>query len=141
MASQLKKKRRTLKKYRRKIQQDFIPRKKKSEVALSLFGMRNSFSKTDNDVTFMRMTDDYMKNGQLKAGYNLQIATENQFTLAYQLFPNPTDTRTLPDFLTTYQNWHQTLPEHIVADAGYGSEANYQHIMDDLNRTPRITYN
>nr|WP_281275653.1 hypothetical protein [Bacillus yapensis] len=34
-----------------------------------------------NDATFMRMKDDYMKNEQLKAGYNLQkqkkATTEN----------------------------------------------------------------
>ena len=34
-------------------------------------GERNSYSKTDTDATFMRMKDDYMKNGQLKPGYNL----------------------------------------------------------------------
>ena len=29
---------------------------------------RNSFSKSDTDATFMRMKEDHMKNGQLKAG-------------------------------------------------------------------------
>ncbi len=33
----------------------------------------------------MRMKDDYMRNSQLKPGYNLQIATENQYVLAYDL--------------------------------------------------------
>ena len=28
---------------------------------------------------FMRMKEDHMKNGQLKPGYNLQIATNSQF--------------------------------------------------------------
>lgn len=41
-----------------------------------------------------------MKNGQLKPGYNLQIATNSQFVLFYDLFQNPTDTRTLIPFLT-----------------------------------------
>lgn len=41
-----------------------------------------------------------MKNGQLKPGYNLQIATNSQFVLSYDLFQNPTDTRTLISFLT-----------------------------------------
>lgn len=27
----------------------------------------------------MRMKDDHMKNGQLKAGYNVKVATQNQF--------------------------------------------------------------
>ncbi|APW77162.1 transposase [Staphylococcus aureus] len=41
---------------------------------------------------------------QLKSGYNLQIATNSQFVLSYDLFQNPTDTRTLIPFLTMIQN-------------------------------------
>ncbi|MFS5022374.1 transposase, partial [Staphylococcus aureus] len=65
-----------------------------------------------------------------------QIATNSQFVLSYDLFQNPTDTRTLIPFLTMIQN----LPEYIVADAGYGSEQNYMAIIDDFNKTPLITY-
>lgn len=61
-----------------------------------------------------------MMNGQLKAGYNLQIATENQFVLHYDVFPNPTDTKTLLPFLESYP--HDL--KMVVADAGYGSEEN-----------------
>ncbi len=57
------------------------------------FGDRNSFSKTDKDATFMRMKEDHMKNGQLKPGYNVQMATENQFILFYSIHQRPTDTR------------------------------------------------
>ncbi|BCN89190.1 hypothetical protein SASK131_08580 [Staphylococcus argenteus] len=70
-----------------------------------------------------------MKNGQLKPGYNLQIATNSQFVLSYDLFQNPTDTRTLIPFLTMIQNTFGYLPEYIVADAGYGSEQNYMNVM------------
>ncbi len=56
-------------------------------------------SKTDRDATFMRMKEDHMKNGQLKPGYNVQIATEGQYTLAYDVYPNPTDMKTLIPFL------------------------------------------
>jgi len=66
---------------------------------MEIFKGRNSYSKTDYDATFMRMKDDYMMNGQLKVGYNLQVATEGQYALAYDLFPNPTDIRTLIPFL------------------------------------------
>ncbi|MFL0507627.1 IS5/IS1182 family transposase, partial [Ureibacillus sp. 179-F W5.1 NHS] len=61
---------------------DFVLRKQKYERDFEIFGTRNSYSKTDSDATFMRMKDDYMQNGQLKAGYNVQIATEGQYTLA-----------------------------------------------------------
>jgi transposase len=33
---------------------------------------RSSYSKTDTDATFMPMKEDHMKNGQLKAAYNLE---------------------------------------------------------------------
>ena len=120
---------------------DFVLRKQKYQRDFEIFGTRNSYSKTDPDATFMRMKDDYMKNGQLKAGYNVQIATEGQFTLAYSLFSNPTDTRTLIPFLDKIEKDYFELPKHIVADAGYGSEQNYDDILRNRNREPLITYN
>jgi len=40
---------------------------------------RNSYSKTDLDATFMRMEKDHMRNGQLKPGYNVQIAVNSEY--------------------------------------------------------------
>ena len=40
---------------------------------------RISYSKTDPDATFMRMKDDHMGNGQLKPGYNVQIAVNSEY--------------------------------------------------------------
>lgn len=119
---------------------EWIERKQKYEQDLIIMGERNSYAKTDTDATFMRMKDDYMKNGQLKAGYNIQIATENQYTLAYDIYHNPTDTKTLIPFLDTIEADYFELPEHIVADAGYGSEANYENVLTERERTPLITY-
>ena len=120
---------------------DFSKRKQKYEKDFEIFGTRNSYSKTDQDATFMRMKDDYMMNGQLKAGYNIQIATEGQFALAYDVFPNPTDTRTLMPFLDKIEEDYFDLPQHIVADAGYGSEQNYNDILSNRGREALITYN
>uniref|UniRef100_UPI00186B54AA transposase n=2 Tax=Streptococcus pneumoniae TaxID=1313 RepID=UPI00186B54AA len=82
--------RRKLKKVLRKVKEDFSIRAEKYENYQETFQGRNSFSKTDPDATFMRMKEDHMKNGQLKDAYNLQIATENQFVLHYDVFSNPT---------------------------------------------------
>ena len=68
---------------------------------------RNSYSKTDTDATFMRMKEDYMKNGQLKAGYNVQISSNNQIITNYDTFPNPTDTLTLPAHLQSYKELYK----------------------------------
>ena len=120
---------------------DYIERKLKYQRDFEIFDKRNSYSKTDPDATFMRMKDDYMKNGQLKAGYNIQVATEGQYALAYSVFPNPTDTRTLIPFLDEIEQRYFKLPKHIVADAGYGSEQNYDDILSNRKREALITYN
>ncbi|WHX25346.1 IS1182 family transposase [Virgibacillus halodenitrificans] len=137
---ELRSERKEPKQYRKHFQ-DFVQRKKKYRADMELFGNRNSYSKTDPDATFMRMKDDHMKNGQLKAGYNVQLATEGQYALAYDIFPNPTDTRTFIPFLDTIEKNFFELPEYIVADAGYGSEQNYMDVVENRGRTPLITYN
>lgn len=137
--SSKKRHRRFLSKTKRQLDQDFIPRAKKYEEAERIFQGRNSFSKTDHDATFMCMKEDPMKNRELKPGYDLQIATHNQFVLDYGLFANPTDTRTLVPFLNQF---HSTdFFNYIVADAGYGSEYNYTNIIDQFEKEPLIPYN
>ena len=49
---------------------------------------RSSYSKSDNDATFMRMKEDHMKNGQLKPAYNVQISTNNQYIASYSIHQN-----------------------------------------------------
>lgn len=44
---------------------------------MEIFGESNSYPKTDNDATFMRMKDDYMKMVNEKQ-VNLQVATEGK---------------------------------------------------------------
>lgn len=72
-------------------EQKSLPKLKEYDEHLSKMGERNSYSKTDEDATFMRMKEDHMMNGQLKPGYNVQQSTENQFIIHYEVFPNPTD--------------------------------------------------
>lgn len=101
---------------------------------------RNSYSKTDNDATFMRVKEDHMKNGQLKPAYNLQLATSNQFIIACELFQNPTDTRTLIPFSEKI-NTDKARQLTIVADSGYGYESNYEYIANQDNLIGIIPYN
>lgn len=89
---------------------------------------RNSYSKTDPDATFMRMKDDHMRNGQLKAGYNWQISTSGQYIVNYGMYQDPTDFYTLPKHIVDYQQLYGQVPEVLVADAGYGSEENYEYL-------------
>ena len=83
--------RRDLKKLLHKLRKDYVPRMKKYEEAKAIFAGRNSYSKTDHDATFMHMKEEHMRNGQLKPGYNIQVATTDQYVIDFALYPNPTD--------------------------------------------------
>jgi transposase len=110
---------------------------KKQEAILE---QRNSYSKTDTDASFMRMKEDHMKNGQLKPAYNLQISTNNRFILHYSTHPNPTDTKTLKAHLQGFEESYHRTPKELVADAGYGSEENYQ-LLQSKKIKPYVKYN
>jgi transposase len=96
-----------------------------------ILGDRNSYSKTDEDATFMRMKEDHMKNGQLKPAYNLQISTEKQIITNYSVHQNPGDTKTLQPHLQQYEQQYGGLPNVVIADAGYGSEENLQYLENN----------
>jgi len=87
---------------------------------------RSSYSKTDSDATFMRMKEDHMRNGQLKPAYNVQISTNNQYIASYSIHQNATDTNTLSDHIGQHIKDYGVTPSALTADAGYGSEQNYQ---------------
>jgi transposase len=93
-----------------------------------LLNGRNSYSKTDPDATFLRMKEDHLCNGQLKPAYNVQISTENQFIVEYSEHQQAADTSTLKDHLESFREQYNRLPEAVVADAGYGSEENYEYL-------------
>ena len=105
-----------------------------------VLGNRNSYSKTDEDATFMRMKEDAMINGQLKPGYNVQISTENQFITNYGIYQRPTDTGTLIDYLKSFKEKYGITSTEIVADAGYGSEQNYNYMFEN-DIVPYVKYN
>ena len=107
---------------------------------LETMGERNSYSKTDNDATFMRMKEDAMNNGQTKPGYNLQIGTENQFITDFGLFHNPNDTITMIPFLSSFSHRYGRLAKETCADSGYGSEENYA-FMEQNDTEAFVKYN
>ncbi|MDR0981944.1 MAG: IS1182 family transposase [Culturomica sp.] len=111
----------------KELEKKHLPKMEEYEQKLEILGDRNSYSKTDPDATFMKMKDDHMKNGQLKPAYNLQIGTEKQAITHYQLFTNRTDFRTFIPFNEGFKERYKKLPEKEVADAGYGSEENYEY--------------
>lgn len=124
----------------RYITKNFQQNIEKYEQQESILGERNSYSKTDTDATFMMMKEDHMKNGQLKPGYNVQISSSNQFIVNYTIHSNPTDTRTLVGHLSQHEQSFGKAPKSITADAGYGSEENYD-LLEKKNILPFVKYN
>lgn len=78
----------------------------------------------------MRMKEDYMKNGHLKPGYNIQTGTENQFILGYTIHQKPSDSTTLIPHLNHLESQIGKSPKNIIADAGYGSHENYSYLKE-----------
>lgn len=89
-----KQERRTVKSQTRKLK-EIRDKNEQYENQMDTFGNRNSYSQTDTDATFMRVKEDPMMNGQLKLAYNVQAAVSKQLVIGYDVFQNPTDTRTL----------------------------------------------
>ena len=123
-----------------KLQDEHLPKLEKYEKDLKILGNRNSYSKTDQDATFMRLKDDHMQNGQLKPAYNTQISTENQFITHVSIHQTPGDTTTLESHLTGFEKTYEKQSKEVVADAGYGSEENYE-MLEGKDITAYVKYN
>ena len=123
-----------------KVRDEMLPKKAGYEGHLEKMGDRNSYSKTDTDATFMRMKEDHMMNGQTKPGYNVQIATENQFITNYGIYQSPGDQGTLTGFLGSFGQRYGKQSGTVVADSGYGSEQNYEFLFGN-GITPFVKYN
>lgn len=109
--------------------QTLLKRQGRYEEMLSAMGEgRSSYSKTDPGATFMRMKEDHMRNGQLKPGYNVQIAVNSECITVLEVFSDRTDVKTLRPMLDTLSRRHQARYEEVVADAGYESLENYLYL-------------
>ena len=109
--------------------EEYLPRLKKYEAQEAILGERNSYAKTDPDATFMRMKDDHMQNGQLKAGYNIQMGTEAQYVVGFSVHQRPGDPGCLiPHLEETKAQRGGQQPRNVVADSAYGSEENYAYL-------------
>ena len=95
---------------------------------------RNSYSKTDNDATFMRVKRDYMGNDQLLPAYNMQIAVCDEYIASLDVKQYATDVDCFIPLMEKFNKQYGNYPKYPVADAGYGSFNNYiyceQHGME-----------
>ena len=124
----------------RYVEKNFPVNFTKYEEQEKILNGRNSYSKTDPEATFMRMKDDHMNNGQLKPGYNVQISSESQFVIHYSLHQTTNDIHTLKPHLDEFEYQYESLPDYLTADAGYGSEENYEY-LEEIGVEGYVKYN
>jgi len=86
---------------------------------------RNSYSKTDQSATFMRMKTDYMGNDQLLPAYNMQIAVCDEYIAALDVKQYASDMDCFVPLMEKFKQLYGYYPKYPVADAGYGSFNNY----------------
>lgn len=128
-----KKRKRSMEKIQRHLCKEQVKLDKYEQQEMVLDG-RKSYSKTDEDATVMRMKDD-----QVLPGYNVQITTSGQFIVNATLHQNSSDTAALKPHVEKLEGRVEDLvgPDweaDYTADAGYGSEENY-----DLLQTRKFT--
>jgi transposase len=114
----------------RTLEKDYLPRLERYEAQEATLDGRNSYAKTDEDATFMRMKEDHLQNAQLKPAYNVQMGTENQFVVGYSVHQQASDSACLIPHLESIQEHLEEMPTQVVADAGYGSEENFAYLEE-----------
>ena len=100
----------------------YLSKMKEYEEAIDICGQRNSYSKTDHDATFLHMKEDHMRNGQLKPGYNVNVASSEEFIVGNYISADRTDVHTLIPFAEYLKRYGV---KNICVDSGYESEENY----------------
>jgi len=128
---EIKKKRTRLKHLKNK----HLPKLEGYEKQETILNGRSSYSKTDVDATFMRTKDDHLRNGQVRACYNIQIGTEDQFIINYTTHQTPSDKFIFIDHMNDTKGLLNSIGanklENIIADGGYGSEENYGYLEEE----------
>ena len=106
--------------------EEWLEKLKRYNLDIHICGDRNSYSKTDPDATFMHMKEDHMKNGQLKPGYNVNVATVSEYIVGNYISADRTDTKTFIPFLKKLCGAYPV--QRVVVDSGYESEENYNFV-------------
>jgi len=108
----------------------YIAKREKYTKYNQTFCGRNSFSKTDNDATFMRVKDDHMRNGQLKPGYNVTLGVEGEYIAGVNVSAERSDQLTMKPLLERMHQNYDKRHETVTMDAGFESEENYTYFED-----------
>ena len=133
------------------MEKDYLPRQKRYEEQERKLAGRNSYSKTDEDATFMRMKEDRGAEKAI-AQASLQRTDRDGRAVCGGFQPAPTSwgyhlpdpapgrgqgqpadalPSASPKYCPDRTAACSCLPHNISADAGYGSEENYAYFADN----------
>lgn len=105
--------------------EDWITKFKQYIADIHIFGDRNSYIQRDLNATFMHMKEDYMRNGQLKPEYNVNVATSNEFIVGTYISADRSNVQTMIPFIKQLKKDYEShVIGKIVLDSGYESEEN-----------------
>ena len=74
---------------------------------------------------------DLICNGQLKPGYNVQIAVNSEYITGLEAFSDRGDAKTFRPMMRKLAEKHGKPYEECVADAGYESQENYLYLAQN----------
>jgi len=111
----------------RKASREAVDQAKKYQRQEEILAGRGSYSVTDQDASSLRSKEDQLA-GSPKPNYNVEISTNNQYILSYSIHQSPSDTGTLKPHFDAFEQYYNTLPKTLVADAAYGSQDNYSYL-------------
>jgi hypothetical protein len=105
----------TIAKAIRKLEKDYLPRLLKYEEQERKLRGRNSYSKTDEDATFMRMKEDQANPKAWSTPvYNVQLGTENQFIVGFSIHQQANDATCLKQHFEAVETQLGQTPTKLV---------------------------
>jgi hypothetical protein len=76
----------------------------------------------ETEIFISKDSEDHMRNGQLKPGYNVNVASSEEFIVGNYISADRNDVHTLIPFMGYLGQYNI---KNVVADSGYESEENY----------------
>lgn len=103
---------------------------------LSKAGKRSGYNATDNDASAMMMKNKV----EILPAYNVIAGCEDQFITGVSVHQNPNDGTCLADHLEQCAVQQPMTPVRIIADAGFGTEQNYE-LLEQLEVENYMKFN
>ena len=106
--------------------EEYLNKLKEYAIKIKTCGeIRNSYSKTDKDATFMRVKRDYMGNDQLLPAYNFQVGVCDEYIAIAGIYQYASDVDCFIPLMLKFKETYGYFPKYPIGDAGYGSMNNY----------------